>query len=142
MRMTAAPGLPTGRPLVEAGRAAGRQRRLISIAACAFLFLSPAAAADFQVSQAYSGSPAQFPVSLQAGDGIAITLSAQMAAGGLDFALLDPDGVEIAGSHDSNITNGQTGLAEKTVWTSGTYVVEVTGPPGAAGSPLPLAPSI
>ena len=131
-----------GRTLVEGFLAAGRKLRLISIAAFAFFFIAPTAAADFQVSQAYSGSPEQFPISLQAGDGIAITLSAQMTAGGLDFALLDPDGVEIAGSHDSNITNGQTGLAEKTVWTSGTYVVEVTGPPGAAGSPLPLAPSI
>jgi hypothetical protein len=82
----------------------------------------------------YSGNEVWYPVHLCAGQGISIVLSAQMVSEGLDFGLFDAMGIEIGGSNDSSITDGQTGIAEKTVHQTGTYFIKIWGSSGATGN--------
>ncbi len=74
----------------------------------------------------YPGTVTWYSMDLVAGHGYTIMLEAHMNSGGLDFALFESDGAtEIADSNDSNLTDGQIGIAEKTIARSGIYYLRV-----------------
>ena len=63
-----------------------------------------------------------------------VALTSHLTAGGLDFGIFDNDQVELAGSNDSNITDGQTGTAGKLIIEPGVYYVRVWEDSDAAGT--------
>ena len=81
---------------------------------------------DAKIHSEYIGTSTWYAVDLVAGNGYSIVLTTTMNSGGLDFGLYEADGVtEIVGSNDVNLTDGQTGIAEKTIARSGTYYLRV-----------------
>lgn len=89
---------------------------------------------DQQFNVEHSGTTTWYAVELNAGQGISIVLSSHLEYGSLDFSLVDGSGVELISSSDSAISDGQRGIANRTVTVGGTYYIHVTESSNAVGN--------
>ncbi len=81
---------------------------------------------DEKVHAEYTGSETWYAVDLLAGHGYTFVLKGHLNSGELDFGLFAADGVtEIVGSNDTRIADGEIGIGEKTIGSSGTYYIKV-----------------
>jgi len=90
---------------------------------------------DEVISVEYAGTATWYAIDLTAGHGYTILLNAHLNSGALDFALYDENEVKIVGSSDTRINNGQIGIAEKTIGTTGRYFIKVWEYTGSGAVP-------
>ena len=88
---------------------------------------------DSSFNETFSGTK-WYSVDLLAGQGVTISLESTLSQGSLDFGFYDSNEVELTGSNDTQITNGQTGVAEFTVKRTGIYYIKVWQSSAAVGS--------
>ena len=81
----------------------------------------------------HSGSTTWYSLEIGSGRGVAVVLNAHLNYGGLNFTLFDANGVQVAASNDTNISNGQRGVASLEVVAGGTYYIRITEPYDAVG---------
>ncbi len=75
-----------------------------------------------------------FRFTVQENTYVEVSLTASLTSGGLEFGIYDKWGSELKTSSDTNITNGQTGTAGKTIVEPGVYFVKVWENSNAVGT--------
>jgi hypothetical protein len=70
----------------------------------------------------------------QKGTPVEVTVTAHIGTGDLDFGIFAADGIEVAGSNDASIANGQTGTATAQNLIDGVYYVKVWKNTAASGT--------